>query len=509
MASLNHAQSFVISRKPVPSYILTESLENLCSQYADLDQMTFRSTRPPSIQDMSVEAHPLWKNRNSLPHSLRDQRSTYPGKPLCLSSLIAECHHYAQALSSTSGSVYTNNSSPTDSVFPPSTPESQSPYREFDSSTIWSHPDDDEFYSELQFSPLFAAECTSIVEQNVKRRTPSLYSRRSAMSKRSVHVDKVLPPVPPLPPLPNLNSIPLTSDDLSFDEFWAQGRDESEERVAQASSKSRSNTPGSRQDPCLSSDKVLPTQNRDTTTLDVDLSPVVSSSDSESATHPLANLPIAPFDEHALPTWDQLQHASSLSVISESGVRVPFGTLWQDQKTVVIFIRHFLSPSCQEYMSSISQTVGFETLRQQGVKLVVVSNGHFGLIKYYRKIFQTPFDVYTDPTHEIYNALGMTLRLGSNDKGAGPRPAYMRHGRVRRLGSVIAKAIRVGMPIWRNCGNKNQLGGEFVLGPGLQCRFAHRMPFSRAHLNIEELMEKAGVDLGEGIGRRHCLRDTK
>ena len=55
----------------------------------------------------------------------------------------------------------------------------------------------------------------------------------------------------------------------------------------------------------------------------------------------LPESPKAEFDEFAMPTPKQLLSASSLSVISETGVRVRFGDIWEKQKTVVIFTRHF------------------------------------------------------------------------------------------------------------------------------------------------------------------------
>lgn len=51
--------------------------------------------------------------------------------------------------------------------------------------------------------------------------------------------------------------------------------------------------------------------------------------------------PHSPFNEYALPTPKQLLDASSCVLIAESGIRVPFGDLFRDQKTIVIFIRHF------------------------------------------------------------------------------------------------------------------------------------------------------------------------
>ena len=50
---------------------------------------------------------------------------------------------------------------------------------------------------------------------------------------------------------------------------------------------------------------------------------------------------MAPFDEHAGLSKDQLQRAAALTVVAQSGVRVPFGDLFRERKTIVIFIRHF------------------------------------------------------------------------------------------------------------------------------------------------------------------------
>ena len=47
------------------------------------------------------------------------------------------------------------------------------------------------------------------------------------------------------------------------------------------------------------------------------------------------------FDEHAELTKDQIQKAAAVTVIAQNGVRVQFGDLFKDRKTIVIFIRHF------------------------------------------------------------------------------------------------------------------------------------------------------------------------
>lgn len=47
-------------------------------------------------------------------------------------------------------------------------------------------------------------------------------------------------------------------------------------------------------------------------------------------------------DVFALPTKEQLEQAARLYVISKKGDKIRFGDLWKDQKTIVLFIRHFL-----------------------------------------------------------------------------------------------------------------------------------------------------------------------
>ncbi|KAJ7217785.1 AhpC/TSA antioxidant enzyme-domain-containing protein, partial [Mycena pura] len=196
------------------------------------------------------------------------------------------------------------------------------------------------------------------------------------------------------------------------------------------------------------------------------------------------------FDQTRLPTLTELEEAAKLPVISESGVRVPFGNLWQDKKTIVCFIRHFWCPLCQDYMFSISQNVSAQVLDSAGVQLVIVSNGSYEMIKAYRRIFRSPFALYTDPTHNVYNALGMTLQTLEK----GPKGTYIRHGMIGGIGWVVVNAVKVGMPVWKEGGEISQLGGEFVMGPGVTCSWAHRMRYTRDHVSILKVVEAAGVD---------------
>lgn len=79
-------------------------------------------------------------------------------------------------------------------------------------------------------------------------------------------------------------------------------------------------------------------------------------------------------------------------------------------------------------MSSIVHLTEPAFVQKAGVKLIIIGNGSPAMIKSYRDdIFNCPYELYTDPTREVYNALGMTLRTTEGgeeiDKGS-----YVKHG---------------------------------------------------------------------------------
>ena len=78
---------------------------------------------------------------------------------------------------------------------------------------------------------------------------------------------------------------------------------------------------------------------------------------------------------------------------------------------------------------------------------------------------------------------------------------------------VILNALRVGMPVWERGGNMAQLGGEFVLGPGLRSSWAHRMPSARGHAPIIRVLASAGVSVYATSERvraeAHIMTDTE
>jgi hypothetical protein len=142
-------------------------------------------------------------------------------------------------------------------------------------------------------------------------------------------------------------------------------------------------------------------------------------------------------------------------------------------------------------MISLVATANPDALREANVNLVIISDGSPKMIATYRKIFKCPFPIFTDPTRNLYRVLGMTLR--TLDSGP-PNEAgdYITHGPLGGLGMVLKNAVK--MPL-ANAGDIKQLGGEFLLGPGSVCHYAHRMHTTKSHAPVKELLKRAGVDM--------------
>ncbi|KAI0306174.1 hypothetical protein B0F90DRAFT_1591744, partial [Multifurca ochricompacta] len=194
----------------------------------------------------------------------------------------------------------------------------------------------------------------------------------------------------------------------------------------------------------------------------------------------------------------QLAHAARLPVVRENGVRLQFGELWRTQRTVVIFIRHFWCPMCQDYLTSLMRDVDHVALLRSGVRLIVVGCGSYGLIRSYRQIFRLPYELFVDasPGQALYRTFGMSHVPSGTQKARSPSlphgtRSYVRHGAVSGLAMVVAHALRVGMPVWERGGDATQLGGEFVLGPGYVCTYAHRMQTTTGHAPILDVLAAA------------------
>lgn len=62
-------------------------------------------------------------------------------------------------------------------------------------------------------------------------------------------------------------------------------------------------------------------------------------------------------------------------------------------------------------------------------------------------------------------------------------------GFYRTIKDVVAFRI----PLFDRGGDPSQLGGEFVLGPGRTCSYAHRMKDAQSHTPIPEIIAAVGI----------------
>ncbi|KAF7301258.1 hypothetical protein MIND_00690600 [Mycena indigotica] len=282
-------------------------------------------------------------------------------------------------------------------------------------------------------------------------------------------------------------------------------------------------------------------------------------------------LPLTP------PTQNAIERAVRLPLVSPNGVRVQFGQLLgmsresldlgvvgvgprpgtELRRTVVIFLRHFWCPLCQDYMVALAGGVRaatcnkysancpaenllerlIESTKQVGdneTHLLVIAPGSHTLAGKYLDSFQfsgscgiASVRIFVDPmpAEGVYAALGMgwdgapplaasldssssstccghdTLENSvghgdSIDPEAAPE-TYITHGSFSGIGSVLMRAIRSGLPVWAKGGDIRLLGGEFVFelsaNGSIRCVYAHRMQHPRGHASVERVLAAAGV----------------
>jgi hypothetical protein len=141
---------------------------------------------------------------------------------------------------------------------------------------------------------------------------------------------------------------------------------------------------------------------------------------------------------------------------------------------------------------------------------VVIGCGAPSLIESYKEITSCPWEIYTDPSAELYKVLGMrrTLSAGNFDM----RPAYLKRGLVLSgARSVVQGLRRVGtgrLDALNGAGEMNVVGGEFlvervdlkaaegedVLGEEWKVSWCRRMENTRDHTEIHHLKAVLGKE---------------
>lgn len=175
----------------------------------------------------------------------------------------------------------------------------------------------------------------------------------------------------------------------------------------------------------------------------------------------------AGFSASTPPTSAEMRKADTLAVLDENGKKVNFRELYaispagegEGARTVVLVIRQFYCGLCREFstfsLCSVVESVFVEdfisylitkitpsALLAANARLVIIGCGSYELIKPYKELLNCPFEIYTDPTKELYTALGMTLRTLAQGNG-GKEPEYLRRSALGNIfGSIMVRFRR-------------------------------------------------------------------
>jgi hypothetical protein len=126
------------------------------------------------------------------------------------------------------------------------------------------------------------------------------------------------------------------------------------------------------------------------------------------------------FSVDRIPSKRRLFEAGTLFLRDENGDLVCFGDMFPKTplpvedgepvppvpRTVIFFIRHFWCGQCQDFMFASLSQLDPVAVEKAGIKVIVISNGSWKIIKSYKKLFKCPFPIYVDGPRKLYSLLG-------------------------------------------------------------------------------------------------------
>ncbi|RBQ70108.1 hypothetical protein FVER14953_20848 [Fusarium verticillioides] len=201
-----------------------------------------------------------------------------------------------------------------------------------------------------------------------------------------------------------------------------------------------------------------------------------------------------------LPTAEALKIADAIEVLDGKGKKHTFKSIYsgpgKPRRVLVVFVRHFFCCSCVSYTSFLAKNATPEKLQEINTEIVIMGHGDPRTVDMYRIDTGCEFPIYTDPSEELYKALGMirTWEEGPPNKYIPVSPFW---NAWMSMKNAFWKILE-GYPVW-NWGTTNQQGGEFLfVGEGDDKRVAwcHRMRNSRDHTDTDEILEVLGLNRG-------------
>ncbi|KAL8203390.1 UNVERIFIED_CONTAM: Thioredoxin-like protein aaed1 [Gekko kuhli] len=186
-----------------------------------------------------------------------------------------------------------------------------------------------------------------------------------------------------------------------------------------------------------------------------------------------------------------LRSASSRLVVDADGERIPFGALYEQQKTIVVFVR--------EYVEDLGK-IPKEFLQDANVRLVVIGQSSNHHIKPFCNLTGYPYEMFVDPEREIYRILGMKRGEASITSVQSP---HVKSGLLS--GSIKSMWRAMASPAFDFQGDPAQQGATLILGPGNEIHFMHLDKNRLAHAPINAVLQLAGVQTVDFTNRSHII----
>lgn len=180
------------------------------------------------------------------------------------------------------------------------------------------------------------------------------------------------------------------------------------------------------------------------------------------------------------------QALGALTVLTASKEPLPVRRIWEDQPTVLVWLRHFGCMFCREQAKELTERKAeFDAL---GVKGAFISTGLPAMVDDFVQTYSVKWPVYVDPRRETYRYLG--FKRGLLNTLFNPRTL---------LNGI--RAMRSGARQGKPQGDPWQQGGALVVKKGGEVIYAFASASAGDHPSVNELLDaaKRAADARQGV----------
>ncbi|XP_012725456.2 peroxiredoxin-like 2C isoform X2 [Fundulus heteroclitus] len=165
-----------------------------------------------------------------------------------------------------------------------------------------------------------------------------------------------------------------------------------------------------------------------------------------------------------------LKDVEDCLIYDRRGESFHFKNLYQDSKSVIIFVRNFLCYSCKEYVDDLSKVPR-------------------GALEPFCSLTGYSYEMYVDPKRSIYQKLGMKRDETFTDSAL--TSPHVKSGLF--MGQIKSIWRAMTSPAFDFQGDLHQQGGAMIVGPGSRVHFCHFDMNRLDHMPITWLLQLAGV----------------